>query len=83
MAAESEFPRSTSSRTSMTTLDSAALSVWSARMVSAFRMGRPELTIVANCRENTDRSFSLTWPGRSENSRLSPVDFFSLTASGV
>src|SRR5438045_4047289 len=62
MAAESDRPRSTSIRTCVITLESDLLWVWLARMFSARRMGRPEFTMVANCREKTARSFFFTWP---------------------
>ena len=82
MAAESEAPCSTSLRTTISTFASSALSVWSARMVSARRIGSPEFTMVANCREKTAISLSLTLPGRMLISKLRP--FFSLpTSSGV
>jgi hypothetical protein len=53
-------PVSTSLRTSARTPASALFSVCSDRMVRARSSDRPELIIVANCRDMTARSFSLT-----------------------
>ena len=61
IAADREDPCSMSSRHSPRTRASSLLLVWSARIARARRIGSPELIIVANCRENTDSSLSLTF----------------------
>ena len=45
----------------------------SARIDSARRIGRPEFTMVANCREKIASSFSLTFAGRRLISRFRPL----------
>jgi hypothetical protein len=62
MAADSELPFSTSARTWVTISARRLLPVCSPRMVSARSSDRPELIIVANWREKTARSLSLTRP---------------------
>ena len=65
---ESELPVSMSFRTSPRTRASSAFSVCSVRMDRARSSDNPLLIIVANCREKTARSLSLTFffprPGR-------------------
>jgi hypothetical protein len=81
-APDSEEPCSTSVRHCESVSPSSLFSVCSARIDIARRIGRPELIIVANCRENTERSLSLTLDFLMLISRLRP--FFSLpTSSGV
>ncbi len=58
--ADRDWPVSTSERTSLRTLARALFSVWSARIDRARSKDRPELIIVANCRDITARSLSLT-----------------------
>ena len=59
-AADSDEPRSTSSRTSPATPASTGLSVWSVKIASARINESPELIIVANWRDITARSLSFT-----------------------
>ena len=72
MAAESEDPRSMSIRTvemvEVRSLDSDCCS----RMLRAFRIGSPLLTIVENCREKMARSRTFTRLNRLI-SRLTPA----------
>ena len=82
MAPDREAPCSTSIRVSFRVSPSSLFSVWSARIERARRIGRPELIIVANCRENTARSLSLTFAFLTLISRFRPR--FSLpTSRGV
>src|SRR5215213_4471613 len=60
IADDSALPPSTSPRTSPRTFFSSLFSVCSARMVRARSSERPELIIVANCRDMTARSLSFT-----------------------
>jgi hypothetical protein len=76
MAADSEVPFSTSARTWMMISPRRRLLVCSPRMVRARSSDRPELIIVANWRENTARSLSLTRPTPgSLTSDLRPAPF--------
>ena len=82
MAAERLAPCSTSLRTSVSVLASSLLLTCSDRIDSARRIGSPEFTMVANCREKIAISLSLIFAGLMLISRLRP--FFSLpTSSGV
>ena len=61
-ASESAMPASTSARTSVMTLASFGLGVCSSRTYRQRSIDRPELTMVANWRENTVRSLALMRP---------------------
>jgi hypothetical protein len=81
-AAERDDPLSISERTSTTALARILDSVCCSRMLSARRMGRPEFTIVANCREKTARCFSFGFL-RMLNSRLMPAPPRTPTFNGT
>ena len=75
-AADSEVPFSTSARTWMMTSPRRRLLVCSPRMVRDRSSDSPELIMVANWRENTARSLSLTRPvPGSLTSVLRPAPF--------
>ncbi len=61
-ASESAMPASTSARTSVMTLASFLFGVCSSRTYRQRSIDRPELTMVANWRENTVRSLALMRP---------------------
>jgi hypothetical protein len=81
-ASDRESPFSTSSRTSISRSRSRALCVCSDRIARHLRIGRPDESIVANCREKMARSFVLTRPLPNVISRLSPL-LTGSTAMGV
>ncbi len=80
-AAEIELPASTSDLTTRRTRLSSVFSVCSDRIVRVRSMDRPAEIIVANSREKTARSFSLTRGFLSVNSRSRPA-FASLISRG-
>ncbi len=86
IAADSDEPASTSSRTAVSTLRNSTWVLCSARIVSAFSNDRPELTMVANWREKMARSLRPTrlacMPDRLI-SRCSPRSLTAVMRTGV
>src|SRR5688500_2692869 len=82
MAADRDEPCSTSVRACTRTFASSLRSVWSARIESARRIGRPEFTIVANWRQKIATCLSLTRPGRRLISIFRPA-LALFTSTGV
>ena len=83
MATDRESPFSTSFVTSASTPLKVGFGVCSARMVRQRRIGRPDASIVANCRLKTARSFGFTRALKISTFRFMPVLLTRSTAIGV
>ena len=83
IAPDSDAPCSTSMRTAVSIFASSLLSICSARIARARRIGRPEFTMVANCREKIATSLSLTFAGPDVDLEVHPLLLLADLERGV